>query len=77
MDNSEIFCYDSGEKLDHAGLVKPHIEYLFEVKEDEDSLENINDVIDVHKFCTDCGLENESSYKFCINCGNDLQNHQG
>ena len=48
-----------------------------EVKEDEDSLENINDVIDVHKFCTDCGLENESSYKFCINCGNDLQNHQG
>ena len=38
LDNSEIFCYDDGEKFDNAGLVKPHIEFLFEVKEDEDEI---------------------------------------
>ena len=38
LDNCETICYDNGEKLGDAGLIKPHIEYLFEEMEDEDEI---------------------------------------
>ena len=44
------------------------ISFDLPVKEEQN-----DSTINVYKFCTQCGHENENLYKFCISCGNGLE----